>query len=235
MMASGSCGAFWAAVGFTLWVPILTGCNSAPPPKLRYDYSQSLDRYYEGRPLCVWPDAVTFPVLNASPDQIRERGFNALADSGLLIRKHATKGAAPGSYTFDLTPEGRSALDVDVFDNSAGNFCYGRSKVTSIDSAEQNSRSTELVDYHYRVEEPAAWAMEQPIQRAFPQIASELAGPHKAQVCLLNTTDGWEIASVPTTFTPNAAAAHPPLLAKAKMLLAHDKRQGGLAANAGSE
>ena len=210
------------AIGFTCCV-LLAGCSSAPPPQDKADYSHTLNRYYLGRPVCIWLDPVTFPVQNASPDEVQQRGLNALVDAGLLVRKPATKGSPAGIY--DLSPEGRSAFDAKLDDKNTGNFCFGRRKVVGIDSAQQNSRSTEIVDYHYIIDQPAAWATEYPIQRAFPQITSELSGPHKAEVTLLDTTDGWEVSGTPAVINPVATSTHDSALARAKTALHLSKKQ----------
>lgn len=203
----------------------LAGCNNAPPPQDKADYSQTLNRYYEGRPVCVWSDTVSFPIEDATPDQIKENGLNALVDAGLLVRKHATKAAPAGSYTYDLSPEGRSALDADLDDKNTGNFCFGRRRVIAIDGARQNSRSTEIVDFHYSVEQPASWATEYSIQRAFPQVSSELSGPHKAEVTLLDTTGGWEVSGQPAIINPLTTTSHDSALARAKLAFHLGKKQ----------
>jgi hypothetical protein len=173
-------------------VAALTGCSSAPAPKDRADFTRSLNRYYEGRPMCVWPEQVSFPVQNPTPDEVRDRRYDALVSAGLLARRQARTGVI-----YELTSAGRAAFDYDIADKSTGNFCYGRRKVASIDSARQGSRTTELVDYQYVIAEPAAWARNPVIQSAFRQIASELSGAHAATATLLNTTTGWEVAEQP--------------------------------------
>jgi hypothetical protein len=175
--------------------------------------------------MCLWPDTVKFPVEDATPEQIDQRGFNSLVDAGLLIRQHAGKGAPAGSYTFELSPEGRSAFDPEIDDPGTGNFCYGRRKVISIDSDRQNSSTTELIDYRYSVIQPASWAMEHSIQQAFPQIAVELSTPHKAEATLLDTTDGWEVSGTPATIVPVTGSPSTSAVAKAKALLHLKKKQ----------
>jgi hypothetical protein len=204
---------------------LLAGCNSVPPPRQRADYSTALNKYYEGRPMCLWPDAVKFPVENASRDEIEALGFDALTDAGLLLRKHAGKDASRGSYTYDLSPEGRSAIDPDIFNPGAGNFCYGRRKVIGIDSDRRNTSATDLIEYRYSVAQPASWATEDTIQRAFPQVAGELSGPHKAEVTLLDTTDGWEVSGAPNTMRPLLTPPRATVVAKAKALLHPRKKQ----------
>jgi hypothetical protein len=199
---------------------LLSGCKPPVPPAAdSADYAQSLNRYYEARPMCLWPDSIQFPAADVSPDEIDERGYEALTGAGLLVRTSASRGAPAGSFTFDLSPEGRSALNRDVLNPGAGNFCYGRRKVVSIDSARKNSPTTEIVDYHYAVAAPASWAREDPIQTAFPQIVPELASPHQAKATLLDTTEGWEVSGTPANISPISAESHTSALAKARGLL----------------
>ncbi|MDP9052359.1 MAG: hypothetical protein M3O31_16800 [Acidobacteriota bacterium] len=212
-----SCLALRIVVAACFASAVLSGCSSAPPPVQKADYSATLNKYYEGRPLCVWSDTVKFPVEATSADAT-ERGFDALEVAGLLVRKAAGKHSPKGSSTYDLSPEGRSVFDVDISDPGAGNFCYGRRKVISIDRDNHNSPSTELVDYHYNVTDPASWAKESAIQRAFPQVMSELAAPHKAEVTLLDTTDGWEVSGTPSIIPILSTRSRGATLAKAKAL-----------------
>jgi hypothetical protein len=199
---------------------ILVGCKAAPPPpEQRADYSQTLNKYYEGRPMCLWQETVKFPIEAATPEQIDQLGLAGLANAGLLVAKPVGKNKSDGLKSFDLSPEGRTALTPDVFNPGAGNFCYGRRKVVSIDAARRNSSTTELVDYHYGILQPNAWATEISIQSAFPQVGPELSGTHVAQATLLDTTDGWEISGTPATIVPITTARQPSTLAKAKSLL----------------
>lgn len=190
----------------------LAGCKPAPPPPAqRADYTQTLNKYYEGRPMCLWDEPVKFPIQNASPETVEDLGLDGLANAGLLM----TRGRhSRGPRTYELTPEGRSALNPDVFHAGAGNFCYGLRKVISVDAARRNSSTTELVDYHFRVIDPAAWALESSIQNAFPQVAGELSGPHTAQVTLLDTTSGWEVSGSPSTVIPRPARSRGSALAR---------------------
>jgi hypothetical protein len=204
------------AAGFS--TVILAGCNSAPPALQRADYSATLNKYYEGRPMCLWPEAVKFPAIDATPEDIEDRGFAALTDAGLLVRKPASKHALTGSATFDLSPEGRSAFDRDISEPGAGNFCYGRRKIVSIDRDRHNSPTTELIEYRYNVADPAAWAKEYSIAREFPQVVNELAGPHKAEVTLLDTTEGWEVSGTPAVIPTSDTSPRGSTLAKAKVL-----------------
>lgn len=200
---------------------LFTGCSSAPTPQLKADYTTTLNRYYEGRPLCLWSQSVKFPVENATAEEARARGFDALVDSGLLVRRSAKHGA----FTYELSPKGHAEFEKDVLNEGAGNFCYGRRKVTSIDSADRDSPASELVSYEYSVPQPADWAHNPAIQQAFPQIAGQIARPHKSQARLLNTTDGWQLARAPGTPGKNARP-HTSSVAKLKVVFAATKTPG---------
>ena len=188
---------------------MLAGCSTAPKPEERAGYVQSLNKYFEGRPMCLWPEPVKFPA-NVTAGQADDRGFDALVDAGLLTRRRS----GGDSYMFELTQQGRSALDPDPLNKGAGNFCYGRRKIVSIDNARQNSRTTELVEFRYAVQQPAAWVKQTAIGRAFPQVMSELTTQHKAHATLLNTTDGWQVKDQPATVGPKQPQ-RPSTLAKA--------------------
>jgi hypothetical protein len=204
---------------------LLAGCNSASATDERGDYSTTLNRYYEGRPMCLWTKSVSFPVAASAAGQPDQRGLDALVDTGLLSRQRVGKNGSPSSYTYDLTKEGYSALDRDIDHPSTGNFCYGRRTVVGVDADRQHSSTTELIDFRYTVPQPASWAMELSIQRAFPQVVDELSGPHKAEAILLDTTEGWEVSATPATI----ASSTPPLpsatFARAKALLHINKKQ----------
>lgn len=199
-----------------------TGCKSAsvPAPAQRASYEQVLNKYYEGRPMCVWDHNIMFPVVNAARHTIDDLGLDGLEDAGLVISKPGSKRA---TRTYVLTPEGKSALDPDVLNPGAGNFCYGRREVVSIEKARRNSSTTELVDYTYAVRNPASWASESSVQGAFPQIPSELGQQHTAEVTLLDTTDGWEVSGNPAIVEPRPMRQHRTVIAK----LLHPRRRSG--------
>ena len=200
---------------------LFIGCSSTPAPQLKADYTTTLNRYYEGRPLCLWHESVKFPVENASAPEARAHGFDALVDSGLLTRRPA----AHGRFTYDLSDKGQAAFEKDVLTKGAGNFCYGRWKVASIESAKHDTRVSDLVAYEYLVPQPADWARNPSIQQAFPQIADQIARPHKAEARLLNTTDGFELAAAPGT-PGTEAKPHTSSVAKLKVVFAATKQPG---------
>ena len=201
---------------------LVAGCSNTPPSQLKADYAATLNRYYEGRPLCLWTDSVKFPVENVTPEEIRTRGFDALVDSGLLVRRQAARG---GAFTYDLSDKGRAEFEKDVLNKGAGNFCYGRWKVVNIYSAKHDTPATELVSYEYAVPESASWAHEPAIQRAFPQVGDQLARPHKTEAQLLNTTEGWQVAGTPGA-PGRSTKPHTSPVSKLKVVFAANRNPG---------
>lgn len=181
------------SVSSFLCVAAFSGCSSTSAPRESADYARSINRYFQGRPMCLWSEPASFPADSSAADQEQARGYDALVSAGLLTLKRTRNSAA----VYDLTPAGRAAFDHDIQDRSTGNFCYGRRKVTGIAAARADTRASELVDYQYTVSEAPAWARNAAVQAAFPQIAADLSGPHSAQATLLNTTDGWQMADRP--------------------------------------
>ena len=60
-----------AVAACSIGIMALVACKPAPPPPAqRADYSQTLNKYYEGRPMCLWQETIKFPVEAATPDQI---------------------------------------------------------------------------------------------------------------------------------------------------------------------
>src|SRR4051812_44853533 len=96
-----------ASLFSVLCTAAFTGCSSAPAPQEGAAYARSLNRYYQGRPMCLWTGQVSFPVQNPAADQVKDRGYDALVSAGLLARKHG-KG---NGVVYELTAEGRAAFD----------------------------------------------------------------------------------------------------------------------------
>ena len=103
--------AFACAVGMMLGV---SGCRSAavPPPAQRADYTQTLNKYYEGRPMCLWDDPVKFPLENIAGERADDLGLDEFADAGLL-RGNGRHGR--GLRTYALNAEGKRAFNKDIF------------------------------------------------------------------------------------------------------------------------
>ena len=182
-------------------------------------FTEAINTYYGAHPVCLWKESVRFPVLAEGPDAAKAPEFDALVDQGLLVRttdKAALAAAAaatppgvaapagapapapsaPGA-SYDLSQRGRAAFVPDTEQPGAGNFCYGRRMVSSIDSltpASDERGSTSQVTYHYTITDAPAWATAEETKSAYPQLRSLLNGTHTGQAILIETNEGWKVA-----------------------------------------
>jgi hypothetical protein len=183
---------------------LLSGCNSTAKEVAKSDYKAALNQYYQGWPRCVWPDAVAAPIQSDDPEVKAQ--LVGLAQAGLLKPEPVARGKRKDALlTYDLTDEGRAAWTKDVFWPGAGNFCYGRPQILSVDKSRQESPSTEIVDYHYAIPDPPAWATNAAVQQAIPAVQEELAGTHAAEALLVDTTDGYRVQGPPHMIQANGA------------------------------
>jgi hypothetical protein len=180
---------------------IATGCKPAVD---RAPLKAAINKSFNGKHECVWPDAIKLPAeVDPSKDE-RIRDFMALADAGLLTRETEEKSRAlVGSRQMDkfgLSDMGHSAWTPNPDHPGYGNFCVGHFNVTAIDKAIPNDRSNPTqytVDYRYEVEEIPGWARTPESMRAFRKIAADTA-IQTASATLIKGPDGaWEVQPSP--------------------------------------
>jgi hypothetical protein len=166
-------------------------------------FKAALNNYLGGRPECVWPTPVKLPAQADTPNDEQTKGFDALTDSGLLMRKPEEKKrfliGSKEVNDYDLSDKGRSVWTVDASQPGYGNFCYGHSVVTSVDDytpAANTSTTQYSVTYHYAVTELADWANTAEMRTAFPKIASDTNGQETATATLTKTQEGWSVTNV---------------------------------------
>jgi len=59
---------------------MLAGCNPAAPlPMQKEDYTVTLNRYYEGRPMCLWQEPVKFPIESPTEETQDALGLDCAA------------------------------------------------------------------------------------------------------------------------------------------------------------
>lgn len=175
-----------------------SGCNKHVDNTLHF--TDAINTYYGAHPVCLWDASIKFPVQAATSDTSKTSSYDALVDQGLLVRTTAEKKvmiiASKQVNNYDLSEKGRGAWVADVQQPGFGNFCYGRRKVSSIDSSSPTSGergATTQVAYHYTIAEAPAWATAEETQNAFPQIRERLSGPHTATAVLIDTNEGWKV------------------------------------------
>jgi hypothetical protein len=183
------------------------GCNSKAPTTP--NYADAINRYYQAHSACLFASEKQFPVQSA-PDDAKTEGYDALVDAGLLTRTVTEKKIiiiSKRENNYDISASGRGAWTADPSQPGYGNFCYGHRVVSSIDSTTPNSGqpgATTTVSYHYTIANVPGWASAAETQTAFPQLAAanSLAS---GTATLTDTTNGWQVSSVPGTASSNSA------------------------------
>jgi hypothetical protein len=193
--------AFWA------------GCRKNTVDKMAF--GTAIDHYYEGHQECAWPAAVKFPAQADAANDEQTKGFDALTDSGLLIRKPEEKKrfliGSKQVNDYDLSDKGRSVWTADTTQPGYGNFCYGHRHVTSVDSytPPDNPDATQFsVTYHYSVSPTADWANNAEVKTAFPRLAAETSGAQTGTASLSKSDNGWQVVNIePATPSPAGEVA----------------------------
>lgn len=175
------------------------GCKKTADNTL--NYKSAVNDYYTAHPSCVFSDAQKFPVQVSTDDDSKTKGYDALYDQGLLVRKTAEKkkllGLVEKQVTdYDLSDKGRGAWTSDTTEPGSGNFCYGHREVDSLTSSTPNSGqpgAATTVNYTWKFSGAADWAKAAETQTAFPQVHTDLAGSGNAVATLADTNGGWKV------------------------------------------
>lgn len=189
----------WAATALAAVLTLASGCNK--PVDNTMKFTDAINTYYAANPVCLWDSPVKFPVQADTSDASQTAAYDALVDQGLVTRTTAEKKkmivASKQVNNYDISEKGRSAWVADVNQPGFGNFCYGRRKVTSIDSSTPTSDergATTQVNYHYTIIDAPGWATAEETKNAFPKIRENLSGPRTGSAVLIETNEGWKVA-----------------------------------------
>ena len=184
----------WLVVAIALSV---SGCNKAVNSDVAY--KAAIDDHFKAYPACLWSQPKKFPVQEATSDDAKTEGYDALTQENLLTRTTAEKKIVIISKqvnNYDLSDKGRSTWTPDTSQPGYGNFCYGNREVTSIDSStpgtNRSGAKTATVTYHYKIGNVAAWANSASVKTAFPNLADALAANPSDTATLVQTGDRWE-------------------------------------------
>jgi hypothetical protein len=179
-------------------VALASGCNKHVDNTVHF--TDAINTYYSAHPECLWKTPVKFPVQADTSDTSKTSPYDALVDQGLLARSSDEKRvmivASKQVNNYDLSEKGRAAWVADPEQPGFGNFCYGRRKVTSIDSSTPTSDergATTVVTYHYTVTDAPAWAAAEETKNAYPELRAVLDGTHSGQAILIETNEGWKV------------------------------------------
>ncbi|WP_263356394.1 hypothetical protein [Acidicapsa ligni] len=166
-------------------------------------FKSAINNYYSSRQECVWPDAKKFPAQADTSNDEQTKGYDALTDAGLLMRKSAEKKrfliGSKQVNDYDLSDLGRSTWTVDQTQPGYGNFCFGHREATTIDSftPADNADATQYsVNYHLHVANVPSWASTTEMKTAFPNIAADTSGQQTATATIVKSNSGWQVTSV---------------------------------------
>jgi hypothetical protein len=166
-------------------------------------FKSAINDYYSARQECVWSSPVKFPAQADTSNDDQTKGFDALTDAGLLVRKSAEKKrfliGSKQVNDYDLSDKGRSTWTADQTQPGYGNFCFGHREVTTVDSytPSDNPDATQYtVNYHYDVSSVPDWANSTEMKTAFPKVATDTSGQQTAAATLMKSNNGWQVGSV---------------------------------------
>src|ERR1700679_3293228 len=128
-------------------------------------FKSAINDYYQARQACVWSSPIKFPAQADTSNDDQTKGFDALTDAGLLVRKSAEKKrfliGSKQVNDYDLSDKGRTTWMADQTQPGYGNFCLGHREVTTVDSftpADNPDATQFTVNYHYDVASVPDWA-----------------------------------------------------------------------------
>lgn len=199
-MAKNDWRRFSPAVAVAAAILLAAGCNKTTDAKL--SFQPAIDNFYKNHPVCLWPETKKFPVQEATSDDAKTEGYDALTDAGALTRTTAEKKVlilgSKQVNNYDISDQGRSYWKPDPNQPGYGNFCYGNRTVTSIDSFTTSTNSsgtqTAQVNYHYNISNVPQWANSQEIRTAFPNVNTALSGGATAEDTLVKNGDTWQVS-----------------------------------------
>lgn len=187
----------------SLLVVAATACKKTAPTTP--NYADAINSYYQAHPACLWTTEKKFPVQAATSDDAKTQGYDALVDQGLLTRTVSEKKiiiVSKRENNYDLSDKGRSAWTADPNQPGYGNFCFGHLKAANVTQVSANGAtdqpgSTVQVSYIPKLDGAPAWATAAETQTAFPHVASALNNQQAVTATLTNTSNGWQMTSVP--------------------------------------
>src|ERR1700733_10256284 len=163
-------------------------------------FKSAINNYYSTRQDCVWSSPVKFPVQADTSNYEQTKGYDALTDAGLLVRKAAEKKrfliGSKQVNDYDVSDKGRSTWTADQTQPGYGNFCFGHREVTTIDgyTPSDNSDSTQYnVTFHTKVSGVPDWAGTTEMKTAFPKIVEDTSGEQAGTAMLVKGSNGWQV------------------------------------------
>ncbi len=190
---------FFRGAIFCSAIFIVAGCSKTGNSNA--NYTSAINNYYKAHPDCLWRRSKRFPVQAATDDDSRTRGYDALTDARLLTRTTAERKEfillSERVNNYNISPNGRSSWTQDTTQPGYGNLCYGRRKVTAINTANVTTNSdgakTAQVNYNFKMVDVPNWAQGQEMQTAFPNLNSTLSGTQTGKATLAMNGNTWQV------------------------------------------
>ena len=188
--------------GIVCSLVLIAGCRKTNSVD-KSAFKSAVNNYYSARQECIWPNPIKFPAQADTSNEDKTQGFDALTDSGLLVRSSAEKKrfliGSKQVNNYDLSDKGRSTWTADQTQPGYGNFCFGHREVTTVDNFTPSDNSTTsqyTVNYHYDVANLPSWSSTTEMKTAFPKIVSDISGQQTATATVVKSNDGWQVSSV---------------------------------------
>lgn len=193
-----------------LWiglVPFLGACSN-PKDANNENFEKAIQSYLDGKyPKCYFvsnfPTESNQSLMFGNADKL-----SALAKAGLLSETELSRKTNSWdkkvrvNYSYDLTDEGRNYYKSDVWEGATGKkkggFCFGKAKITSIDSftepADMMGQIISRVNYSYTVTGFPEWAKNATLLESHKELKKEVSSNNKPvsdRDVLLLTNNGW--------------------------------------------
>src|SRR6202789_1822988 len=171
-------------------------------------FKSAINDYYQARQACVWSSPIKFPAQADTSNDDQTKGFDALTDAGLLVRKSAEKKrfliGSKQVNDYDLSDKGRTTWMADQTQPGYGNFCFGHAQVISVDSYSPADPDAVqyTVNYRYGLTNLPEWANTTEMKTAYPKIVRESSGAEAGRGRLLKSSNGWQVANVQPAANP---------------------------------
>ena len=184
------------AIGLTGLLACANGCSK---PVDRAAFLSAINKSYEGRHVCLWPEPTKLPAQADPTKDEKAHDYDVLTGAGLLNREYVIKKEPLGSSQinkYDLSDKGHSAWTPDPGQPGSGNFCFGHFNVTAIDNATPNDPANPTqytVNYHYEVEGIPEWARTPESMRTFRKIAADTSIQAATATLVKGTDGGWAV------------------------------------------
>ena len=171
------------ALSFNLLIFVAAGCKSASAPTPE-NFAKGITKFLVDHPDCLYKTALRFPYETSDAAEIKQ--LDSLVASKLL-----NKGTEPAIHItrYSVSNYGQK---------SAPRFCYGFRHVEEVASFTPPAKAASgfnesRVTYRYSLQDVPVWAKDADVQKAYPEMAKDIASPAPAVITMAQTGVGWQV------------------------------------------